>query len=285
LSFWVPPSRKPEFLTDYRSRVVPILERYGLVDGSDPTDVEPDSLFSRLFVIDSPVDVREKRAALEIRVKIAGMFEAAGKQTSHHDELRRIVAIDADAGGDRTPRTRYLAATSALVLSEIPYEQFTELALTQPFARSLAEKRARMDAAMSSFERLVDYQVAEVTAAATFYIAEIYSHFGRALIESERPSDLAATELADYELAIEEEAFPFEESAIEVHEKNLELMVAGTFNGWVQRSLDQLAVLMPGRYAKVEISSGFVGPVEVFAYRSPALSEKLAGAQNVSAAH
>jgi hypothetical protein len=70
-------------------------------------------------------------------------------------------------------------------------------------------------------------------------------------------------------MAIEEEAFPFEERAIEVHEKNLELMVAGTFNPWTDKSLDKLADLMPGRYAKFEISSGFIGSMERYAYRSP----------------
>jgi tetratricopeptide (TPR) repeat protein len=220
--------------------------------------------------------------ALEMRFKIAQIYKDAAEQMNYHETLRLIVAIDAGAGAERTPRTKYLAATSSLVLCEPIYEHFTELALTQPFAASLAEKRTRMDAAMSAFEGLVAYEVAEVTAAATFYMAEIYSHFGGALLASERPSNLDPAELVEYELAIEEEAFPFEESAIDVHEKNLELMAAGTFNGWVQRSIDQLAELMPGRYAKFEISSGFIGPVEVFAYRSPEASQELAGVEDVS---
>ena len=40
-----------------------------------------------------------------------------------------------------------------------------------------------------------------------------------------------------------------------------------------------LAALMPGRYAKHEISSGFIGPVEVFAYRSPGVPVQLAGGE------
>lgn len=214
----------------------------------------------------SPVDL-----ALEIRFRVAGMYQTAGDQSLYHDELRRIVAIDADAGADRTPRTRYLAGKSALVLAQQQYRYFDELALTLPFADSLAEKRERMDAALLAFEQLVGYEVAEVTTAATYYMAEIYSHFGTALLDSERPTDLEKSEQLEYDLALEAEAFPFEERAIEVHEKNLELMMAGTFDGWVQRSVDELAVLMPGRYAKPEISSGFIGPVEIFAYRSPAV--------------
>jgi len=208
--------------------------------------------------------------ALEIRFKMAGMHDKAGARDLYIDQLEQIVAIDARAGGERTPRTRFLAGRSALVLAEPLYDEFTSLELTQPFEKSLAEKKRRMDKALAAFEALVDYEVADVTAAATFYMAETYSHFGAALLNSERPADLDASQLAEYNMAIEGEAFPFEERAIEVHEKNLELMTVGTFNPWIQRSLDELAVLMPGRYAKAEISSGFIGPVEVFAYRSPA---------------
>ena len=120
-----------------------------------------------------------------------------------------------------------------------------------------------------AFENLVEYEVASVTAAATFYIAEIYLEFSAALLSSERPSGLSDAEIIDYELVIEEEAFPFEERAIDVHEENFELLAAGIYNPWVQKSLDKLAVLMPGRYAKNEISGGFLGSIDTYAYRMP----------------
>ena len=95
-------------------------------------------------------------------------------------------------------------------------------------------------------------------------------NFSVALIESERPEGLTSQELISYEMVIEEEAYPFEEQAITVHEENFELLAAGIYNPWVQKSLDSLADLMPGRYAKSETSEGFVGTVEVYAYRMPA---------------
>jgi hypothetical protein len=116
----------------------------------------------------------------------------------------------------------------------------------------------------------VDYEIADVTAAATFYMAETYFDFSHALTGSERPADLQTAELQEYELALEEEAFPFEEKAIDVHEKNLELLRAGVFNAWTEKSLGKLAELMPGRYAKNEMSSGFLGAIDSYAYRSPA---------------
>jgi hypothetical protein len=155
------------------------------------------------------------------------------------------------------------------VLTEELYDSFAAVRLTLPFEVSLAEKQQRMDAALAAFEGLVDYEVSEVTAAATYYIAEIYYDFSQALMDSERPDDLSASELLDYELAIEEQAFPFEERSITVHEQNFALVSSGVFNPWVERSLMKLASLMPGRYAKSEISSGYLGSIDVYAYRSP----------------
>ena len=208
--------------------------------------------------------------AVATRFKIAGMHLAARDEARYHAELEEIVRIDAGAGAERTDRTRTLAARSALVLAEDLFGQFDELPLRQPFEASLLEKKRRMDAAVEAFERLVDYEVGDVTAAATFYMAEIYFGFSRALMDSERPASLQAAELQDYELALEEEAYPFEERAIEVHEKNMELMRTGLYNAWINRSLGKLADLMPARYAKGEISSGFVGSIDRYAYSAPA---------------
>jgi hypothetical protein len=183
--------------------------------------------------------------------------------------LREIVASDDSAGTDRTDRSRFLAAQSALVLTESVFDAFAGIELTLPFEESLDEKQRRMDEALAAFEGLVDYEVSEVTAAATFYIAEIYFEFSRSLMESERPDGLSSSELLDYELALEEEAYPFEERAIDVHQQNYSLISSGVFNPWVERSLGKLAEVMPGRYAKTEISSGYMGSIDYYAYRSP----------------
>jgi hypothetical protein len=50
----------------------------------------------------------------------------------------------------------------------------------------------------------------------------------------------------------------------------MELMRSGLYNAWVDRSLGKLAELMPARYAKGEISSGFMGSIHRYAYSTPA---------------
>jgi tetratricopeptide (TPR) repeat protein len=207
--------------------------------------------------------------AVETRFKIAEIYQASHDEPRYHEQLQEIVSIDAAAGDERTNRTRTLAARSALVLAEKLYEQFAAVKLVQPFEKSLQTKQQRMEVTLKSLGALVDYQVGEVTAAATFYMAEVYFGFNRALMESERPNNLAAAQLEEYELALEENAFPFEEKAIGVHEKNVELIRSGIYNAWVEKSLEKLAHLLPARYAKTEMSSGFLGSIDRYAYRSP----------------
>jgi outer membrane protein assembly factor BamD (BamD/ComL family) len=219
---------------------------------------------------------------LETRSKIAEMLKADNDRKGYLLELREIVAIDASARGERTARTRYLAAHAALVLAEPGYEQFVAVRLVQPFEVNLRKKRDLMKAATQEFGKLLDYEIGEVTAAATFYLAEIYAHFSKALMESERPAGLSPLELEQYELAIEEQAYPFEEQAIVVHENNLKLIGLGIYNGWVDRSLQKLATFVPARYAKPEEASAIMLSLDTYTFAidrpATAVPEALAAA-------
>src|SRR5882724_7574098 len=200
--------------------------------------------------------------AIETRSKIAEMYKAANEETLYHQQLEEIVSVEAGAGSERTSRTRTLAARSALVLAEQLYGNFVVVKLRQPFETSLQDKKQRMDATIAALGRLVDYGIDEVTAAATFYMAETYSNFSRSLLESERPDDLKPEDLEEFKNKLDEAAFPFEEKAIKVHEKNMELLHTGVFNSWTEKSLSRLTELMPGRYAKHETSSGFLDAID-----------------------
>src|SRR6185369_8971145 len=206
---------------------------------------------------------RPVETALETRFKIAEMYKAAHNESPYRHELEEIVRIDAVAGADRTGRTRKLAARSSLVLAEQLYGNFVTVKLRQPFEASLQDKQQRMDATIEAMNRLVEYEIADVTAAATYYMAETYFNFSRSLVESERPADLKAADLEAFAMELDEAAFPFEEKAINVHEKNMELLHDGVLNEWTDKSFNRLTELMPGRYAKHEVSGGFLGSTEV----------------------
>jgi len=200
--------------------------------------------------------------AIETRFKIAEIYKASHDETLYHQELEEIVSADASAGSERTSRTRTIAARSALILAEQLYGDFVVVKLRQPFETSLQDKKQRMDATIAALGRLVDYGIDEVTAAATYYMAETYSNFSRSLLESERPDDLKPQDLEEFKNKLDEAAFPFEEKAIKVHEKNMELLHTGALNSWTEKSLSRLTELMPGRYAKRETSSGLLDTVD-----------------------
>jgi TolA-binding protein len=203
---------------------------------------------------------------LETRSKIAEILKEKDDQKGYLNELREIVTLDAAAGRTRTVRTRYLAAKAALVLTEPKFASFAEVRLVKPFDVNLRKKRELMKAATAEFTKLLDYEVGEVTAAATFYLAEIYAHFCKALLASERPEGLAPLELEQYELALEEQAYPFEDKAIEVHEQNLELLTVGIYNEWIDKSLEKLAAFVPARYARPEEPSATLASLSIFIY-------------------
>src|SRR5690349_8127340 len=208
-------------------------------------------------------------AAVETHFKMAEIHKGAHDDSHYQKELAEIVRIDGAAGPERTGRTRTLAGRSALVLAEQLYQACVAVKLRQPFETSLKEKKSRMDATVKAMSGLVDYEIADVTAAATFYMAETYFDFSRSLKESERPADLKAADLEKFEADLDEAAYPFEDKAIKVHEKNMESLHAGVFNAWTEKSLSRLAEMVPGRYAKNEMSSGFIGAIDRYVYQSP----------------
>jgi hypothetical protein len=135
---------------------------------------------------------------------------------------------------------------------------FLAYKLTQPLAESMKLKRSLMEDVLEAYGNAADYGVAEVTTAATFRLGEVYQRFSADLMESERPGNLDAAALEQYDLLLEEQVFPFEEQAIELYKTNVARAADGVYDEWVKQSFDALASLMPGRYAKVERSENVV---------------------------
>jgi|HubBroStandDraft_2_1064218.scaffolds.fasta_scaffold01407_5 tetratricopeptide (TPR) repeat protein len=191
--------------------------------------------------------------AMEARNKLTLIAVKAGDYSGRDFWLRDIIAADRSAGAARTDRSRALAAKATLTLASPAREEFKNIKLVVPLKKSLAEKRKAMEAALKAYEAAADYQVAEVTTAATYESAELYRQLGKDLMSSERPKNLKKDELEQYDVLLEEQAFPFEEKAIKLHEVNTARTKDGTYDEWVQKSFAALAQLNPGRYGKVEI--------------------------------
>jgi TolA-binding protein len=191
--------------------------------------------------------------AMEARNRLSVIAQKSGDYTARDYWLKEIINADRAAGAARTDRSKALAAKATLTLAGPAREEFMRVKLVTPLKKSLAEKRKAMEAALKAYTQAADYQVAEVTTAATFESAELYRQLGKDLMSSERPRGLSKEELEQYDVLLEEQAFPFEEKAIQLHQVNTARVKEGTYDEWVQKSFAALAQLNPGRYAKVEI--------------------------------
>ena len=196
--------------------------------------------------------------AIEARLKLADYAGESGDYLGRRKSLEGIVAADRDAGGARTDRSRYLAAVATLELTEASRDAFQSIALVAPLKDSLASKKSAMERALAGYQQAVGYAVAEVTTAATFEMGELYRRLAADLMKSERPASLDAESLEQYDLLLEEQAFPFEEKAVEVHEVNARRVTDGLYDDWVRKSYAVLAEVEPARFGKQAEPEAFI---------------------------
>jgi len=203
------------------------------------------------FIASNPTPVAD---AEEARQRLADYALKSGDVTRQEYWYREIIKADSQAGAQRTDRTHYLAAKAQLALAQPARDAFRNVRLTAPLKKSLVAKRKALEDAMSAYKRAADYQVADVTTAATYEMAELYRTLAHDVMNSERPHNLKGDALEEYNSLLEEQVFPFEEQAIKAHEINTIRAKDGIYDEWVQKSFRALAELKPARYGKTELT-------------------------------
>ena len=196
--------------------------------------------------------------AVEARYRLAQLARADGNAVREFALMKDIMQVDQTAGAARTDRTRYLGAMGALAMAEPVFETYRKIQLVEPLAKQLKAKKAKMEEALKAYAVASDYGVADVSTAATYHIATVYQDFGRALMASQRPKKLSKVELEQYNLMLEEQAYPFEEKSMELHEVNARRAADGIYDKWVKSSFAALKEMRPVRYGKSERSEGVV---------------------------
>jgi cellulose synthase operon protein C len=207
------------------------------------------------FVASNPLPIVD---AEEARQRLADYAAKSGDINKRDYWYREIIKVDSQAGAQRTERTHYLAAKAQLTLAQPARDEFRAVRLTLPLKKSLVAKRKALEDAMNGYKKAAEYQVAEVTTAATFEMAELYRTLSKDLLASERPKNLKGDELEEYNSLLEEQVFPFEEQAIKAHELNTSRAKDGVYDEWVQKSFKVLAELKPARYGKTEMTQDVV---------------------------
>jgi hypothetical protein len=190
--------------------------------------------------------------AIEARYRLIQYSEKNGHQVERQNGARALVEAERNGGNERSARTKYLGALCTLILAEPVEQNYHAARLNEPLKKNLKLKKERMQQALDAYGVAAEYGVAEVATAATFHTADLYHDFSKALLKSERPKGLKGEELEQYSVLLEEQAYPFEEKAIELHEINVRRVREGIYDKWVKASISALGQLRPVRYAKTE---------------------------------
>jgi tetratricopeptide (TPR) repeat protein len=189
---------------------------------------------------------------IEAHKIVSDFYEKTGPQETWHTWLRKTVNAERNGGPARTERTHYIAASALVVLTRPVLKRFENVNLTIPLNKSLATKKTYMQEALEAYKEIMSYQIAEFTTESTYRVGGIYQHLAKSLMDSERPKELSEEEVEQYNILLEEQAFPFEEKAIEIHASNAQRTKDGIYDEWVKKSIDMLATLQPVRYQKPE---------------------------------
>lgn len=192
----------------------------------------------------------------EARFTLSEYYLESGEDSKRRFWLNKLVQAQVDIlqrdPSQSTPRSVFLASMAAMVFATDADKAFTRIKLTQPLATSLAKKQSALQKAIYEYDRVMAFGNAEYVTAANYQLANLYTTLAGDLMDSDRPSDLSAMELGQYEILLEEQAYPFEETAIDLHENNVSRVQAGLFDEWIERSFSALARVMPARYRKPE---------------------------------
>lgn len=195
--------------------------------------------------------------ANEARFTLSNYYLESGDDSKRRFWLNKIVqaqlVIRSSNPALSTSRSIYLASMASMVFATDADNAFTRIKLTQPLNKSLPKKQAALKKAIYEYDRVMAFGSADYVTAANYQLANLYTTLADDLMHSDRPDGLSALELGQYEILLEEQAYPFEETAIGLHVNNTDRVQYGLYDDWVKQSYSALKLVMPGRYNKPEV--------------------------------
>ncbi len=191
--------------------------------------------------------------AFYVRSQLASIYAQIGQINSRDYWLNDIIKNADVVSVQQNDTIQSHAAKASLTLAETKLTEFDSISLVEPLRETLVKKKQKMEMALAAYRKTSEYGYAESVTAANHRIGEIYFKLSAALLESARPAGLDDEELEQYEMMLEEQAYPFEEQAIKFLESNAARIDEGLYTQWVDKSFTTLGKLLPAQYAKQEL--------------------------------
>ena len=188
--------------------------------------------------------------AIEAHNTQINYFEAHNDAQKKIAWQRKLVEFEKSSGAARTARSMSLAANAAFELTYQDIETFESVSLSLPLKKSLEKKTKVLKDVVGKLEALAEYKDSVIMSAATHQIGSIYRTLARDILKSERPTGLSELELEQYTILLEEQAYPFEEQAMDIYRINVEKVAQGQYDKWIERTYDVLAEMNPTEFKR-----------------------------------
>ncbi|MFL0806257.1 MAG: tetratricopeptide repeat protein [Oceanobacter sp.] len=199
--------------------------------------------------------------AVEAHAKLDEIYKEKGEADKRRFWLDKVISLHNKNPAKQSERSTYLASKAYFELAEFDRENYESIGLSLPLNKSVPVKNKAMQKAQDGYTQSVELGVLEYTTASTYRIGQLYTQLSQALMNSERPKGLDELELEEYQFLLEDQAYPFEEAAIDIHMKNINRTRDGIYDEWIKRSYGVMADLLPTQYRKDERAPNYVSEI------------------------
>ena len=194
---------------------------------------------------------------VEIRFKMIEMKQRLGMDTEAREFIAAFIKQYSSVPEDASKANYYLAK-AYLYSADYLRKDYEAIKLIEPLEENMGRKKQLLSEVLDLYILAADSEIEEIVTEAAYHIGRVFERFGTALMSSVRPKGLTAQQIKQYNFLLEDQAYPFEEKAIAAFESNVKrAQQLGLYDGWIKRSYESLARLLPGRYLKPELQEVF----------------------------
>jgi tetratricopeptide (TPR) repeat protein len=145
------------------------------------------------------------------------------------------------------------AARSQLRIAETSFSQYKGYHIAPPIDETVVRKREMLQDVIREFVTAGNYRTADVITASNFFIGRSLELFKEDILSSPNPESLTNAELEEYELLLQEMAFPFEAKALDAYRVNIQRSVKlELLDMWIEKTFERMAELAPWSYLRNE---------------------------------
>ena len=164
----------------------------------------------------------------------------------------------------RAPGT-FQAAQAAFERAEAAFNELKSIRLVEPLDQNIKKKLDAMDQTVVLYVHSAESHVFEVVTGSAHRLGEVFEHFRDALLNSEPPHELTQEQQEEYFFQLEEQAYPFEEKAVEAYETNIHRIrnAKESYGEWIKKSYERLAEIRPALYRRPERAERIISELDM----------------------